>query len=106
MSSLISVNLSCAFNLPEYPPYRVARAAVRLPYRAPVPGERSAEARQAAAHHRSPAVGPTQIVEAARPEAAPKERSSPSGPPWRLAADARPMLPAGSDAESSGSMGR
>lgn len=102
----ISANLSCAFNLPEYPPYRAARVAVRLPYQAPVRGERSEEAHQAVLHLRSPAVGPTRIAGAARPEAAPAERSSPSGPPWGLAADGLPMLPVGSGAGSSGSTGR
>lgn len=51
-------------------------------------------------------MGPVRTAEAARPEAAPAERSSPSGPRLRLAAAARPMRPAGSGAGSSGSTGR
>lgn len=97
---------SVFFLSPEHPPCRADRAAVRLPCRAPVPDVRSAAARQVAARHRNPAVGPARKAAAERPEAAPAEPSSPSGPRRRPAADARPMRPAGSDGASSGSTGR
>lgn len=94
------------FDSPEHPPYRATHAAVRRPYRDPVPGVRSAAARRAAVLRRSPAVGPARTAEAVRPEAAPAERSFPSGPRRRLAAAAPPMRPAGSGAGSSRSTGR
>lgn len=102
------VNLICDlfFDSPEHPPCHAARAAVRRPFRAPVPGERSAAAHQAAARHRSPALVPAQTAVAAKPEAAPAERSCPSGLRRRLAAVWPPMRPAGSGAGSSGSTGR
>lgn len=91
---------------PEHPPCHAARAAVRRPYRAPVPGERNAAPHPAASRHRSLAVGPARTAVAARPEAALAERSCPSALRRRLAAAAPPMRPAGSGAGSSGSTGR
>lgn len=101
----MNIPANCYMNLvtfasPEHPPCRADRAAVRRPYRAPVPDERSAAARRAAVRPRSPAEGRARTAEAARPEAEPAEPSSPSGPRRRLAAAAPPMRPAGSGAGS------
>lgn len=101
-----STSIISVLFLPGHLPSRAARAAVRRPYRAPVPGERSAAARRAVALHRSPAEGPVRTAEAARPGAAPAEPSCPSGPRRHPAAAVPPMRLAGSGAGSSGSRGR
>lgn len=105
-ANLSSALSSSFFNSPEHPPYHAARAAVRRPYQAPVPGEQSVTAHQAAACHRSPALAPARTAVVAKPEAERAERSCPFGLRRRLAAAWHPMRLAGSDAGSSGSMGR